>query len=420
VPRVALLLASAALAFAALAFGQSAENVLVVVNQALPLSRTIGDYYVSRRHVPFSNLVRLNVKADDEISRDDFEKQIAAPIAAFLRRKHLEERILYIVTTAGVPLRIPGHGGGLAAETASVDSELALLYSDMRGKPHVVPGGIPNPFFGKISASFRHPDFPIYLVTRLAGYDFADVRGIIDRALQARNRGKFVIDLKANDRSEGNGWLRDAVRRLPKDRVIFDDSSKVLSGQSDVIAYASWGSNDPNRKERHLGFRWLPGAIMTEYVSTNGRTFARPPDGWNLGGNWDNPKTLFAGSPQSMTADYIHDGVTGASGHVSEPLLPFCPRPNVLLTAYYQGRNLAESYYLAMPILSWANIVIGDPLCSLGNHDDYLKPLPMVTARLGVSRTYGQPDVCAHCRWPSRDQRERLFRNHQKRETRVT
>jgi uncharacterized protein (TIGR03790 family) len=139
----------------------------------------------------------------------------------------------------------------------------------------------------------------------------------------------------------------------------------VLYHQSDVIAYASWGSNDPDRKERHLGFQWLPGAIMTEYVSTNGRSFTRPPDSWNIGA-WGDPRATFAGTPQSLTADYIHDGVTGASGHVYEPYLEFTPRPNILLPAYYHGRNLAESYYLATPLLSWMNIVVGDPLCNLG------------------------------------------------------
>ena len=67
-----------------------------------------------------------------------------------------------------------------------------------------------------MGAVFRHPDFPIYLVTRLAGYDIEDVKGIIDRALLARNRGKFVIDLKANDSTPGNNWLRAAARALPR------------------------------------------------------------------------------------------------------------------------------------------------------------------------------------------------------------
>jgi uncharacterized protein (TIGR03790 family) len=302
---------------------------------------------------------------DEEISRDDFNKQIVDPIVAFLRARHLEEKILYIVTTSGAPLRIQGSGGRLA-EAAAVDSELTLLYSDMRSKPHALPAGIANPFFSKSNRVFRHPDFPIYLVTRLAGYDFADVKGMIDRGLIARNRGKFVIDLKGSDSTPGNSWLREAARSLPRDRVVMDESAKVLYNETDVIGYASWGSNDSDRKERHLGFRWLPGAIMTEYVSTNGRTFTRPPDTWNLGISWSDPKGLFAGSPQSLTADYIHDGATGASGHVYEPFLGYTPRPNILLPAYYHGRNLAESYYLAIPALSWMNIVVGDPLCALG------------------------------------------------------
>ena len=71
-------------------------------------------------------------------------------------------------------------------------------------------------------------------------------------------------------------------------------------------------------------------------------------------------------SPQTLSADYIHEGATGASGHVYEPYLTMTPRPDLLLPAYYRGRNLAESYYLSIPRLSWQNIVIGDPLCSLG------------------------------------------------------
>jgi uncharacterized protein (TIGR03790 family) len=113
-----------------------------------------------------------------------------------------------------------------------------------------------------------------------------------------------------------------------------------------------------------LGFRWLPGAIATEFVSTNGRTFKRPPDDWNIG-NWKDPSRFFAGSPQSLTADFLDEGATGASGHVYEPYLALTPRPDFLLPAYLNGRNLAESFYLAIPALSWQNIVVGDPLCRL-------------------------------------------------------
>jgi uncharacterized protein (TIGR03790 family) len=338
--------------------GQTAANVLLVVNEASPLSHEIGRYYALRRHIPAANICRIHASLEEEISREEYDQQIAAPLAKFLEQGHLQEKILYLVTTSGVPLKIRGHGG-LTGDAASVDSELTLLYADLHGRPHSLPGGIGNPFFGKAWQHFRHPDFPIYLVTRLAGYDFDDVRGIIDRALAARNRGKFVIDVQSGGDPAGDRWLREAAQAIPKDRVVLDDSPEVLYDLKDVIGYASWGSNDAHRKQRHLGFQWLPGAIMTEYVSTNARTFARPPDNWTLGMD-------FRGSSQSLTADYIHDGVTGASGHVYEPYLQLTPHPNILLPAYYSGRNLAESYYLAIPMLSWMNVVIGDPLCTLG------------------------------------------------------
>jgi uncharacterized protein (TIGR03790 family) len=303
----------------------------------------------------------LKVVANEEIERPYYDREIATPIAHFLREHGLVESILYIVTTAGVPLRVAGDGQNVAA----VDSELTLLYADMKQGPHRVPGVVPNPFFGRGTAPFQHPQFPMYLVTRLAAYDFEDVKKMIDRALIAKNTGKFVIDSRGASDQQGDDWLHAAAKLLPKDRVVADDSSAVLYDQRDVIGYASWGSNDPERKKRFVGFHWLPGAIMTEYVSTNGRTFQRPPENWNLS-TWKTPELWFAGSPQSMTADYILEGATGASGHVAEPYLNMCPRPNLLLPAYYSGRNLAESYYLSIRGLSWQNVVIGDPLCSLG------------------------------------------------------
>jgi uncharacterized protein (TIGR03790 family) len=340
---------------------QSRENVLVVINESDSLSRRIGDYYVSKRSIPLKNVCRLKMTTEEKVDWNVYLQQIEEPVKAYLQRQGLSEQILYIVTTMGVPLRIAGtalEGGG------AVDSELCLLYAKAKGTRFERAGIVGNPFFGKVTEKFQHPRFPLYLVTRLAGYDFEEVKGVIDHALQAHNRGKFVLDLKSNDNASGNDWLRQAAAQLPADRVVLEQTSKVLYDQTDVIAYAAWGSNDPNRKRRFTGFHWLPGAIVTEYVSTNGRTFRKPPDTWTIG-TWKDRQSWFFGSPQTMTADYLHEGATGASGHVDEPFLGGTPRPNYLLPAYYQGRTLAESYYLAIPGLSWQNIVVGDPLCRL-------------------------------------------------------
>ncbi len=344
--------------------GQGPDNVLVVVNDNSALSKTIGEYYVRRRAIPLAQVCHLRVSADEEIARPDYDKSIAVPIAKFLQDHKLVEKILYIVTTAGVPLRIQGD----TLNVAAVDSELALLYTDIKMGPHRVPGSVPNPFYGHRADKFSHPEFPIYMVTRLAAYDFEGVKGMIDRALVAKNRGKFVIDAKTSYLRQGDDWLHQAAKMLPKDRVIEDASSTVLYDVKDVIAYAAWGSNDPNRHKRFVGFQWLPGAIATEFVSSDGRTFQRPPEKWNIS-TWKTPELWFAGSPQSLAADYLLEGATGVSGHVAEPYLHMCPHPDILLPAYYSGRNLAESYYLSMPGLSWQNVIAGDPLCSLGKPD---------------------------------------------------
>lgn len=352
--------------FVTIAAAQDASNVLIVVNDNSALSRDIGEYYARRRGIPMAQVCHIRTSTEEAILRGPYD-QIAGAVAACLRKGRLTEQILYIVTTAGVPLRVSTvAGSAMTVDGASVDSELTLLYSDMHsGKMHPLPGSLPNPFFGHTSAKFSHPQFPIYLVTRLAAYDFDQVKGMIDRSLEAANRGKFVIDLHSSGDGEGDNWLRDAAIHLPADREIVDQSEKVIYDQNNVIGYAGWGSNDSNRHRRFLGFRWLPGAIATEYVSTNGRTFARPSDDWNIS-NWNTPQLWFAGSPQTLSADYILEGATGMSGHVDEPYLMMTPRPDFLLPAYYNGRNLAESYYLAIRGLSWQNIVLGDPLCSIG------------------------------------------------------
>jgi uncharacterized protein (TIGR03790 family) len=362
--RLSLVVLAAILGTPGVVSAQGAANVLLVVNDSSQLSRKIGEYYARRRAIPVKNVCHVRTDPKEEIPRAQYDREIAAPIAGCLARNQLIEQIFYIATTAGLPLRIAGVLA-LDGDISAVDSELTLLYTDRKvGHPHALKGGVPNPMYRRRNAKFSHDQFPIYLVTRLAAYDFEGVKASIDACLQATNRGKFVIDLKGSG-NDGDAWLREAAIQLPKERVIFDETAKVLYDQTDVIGYASWGSNDKNRQRRFVGFHWLPGSIATEFVSTNGRTFARPPETWNIS-DWNSPKLWFAGSPQTMTADYLLEGATVATGHVTEPYLGMTPHPEFLLPAYYSGRNLAESFYLSILWLSWQNIVVGDPLCSLG------------------------------------------------------
>lgn len=346
-------------------YAQSPAEVLVVVNKQSPESKLLGEYYARKRGVPAANICSLDTKPVERIERDVYDREVEAPIGKFLRTHRLEEKILYIVLMQGVPLWVLGDNKGLQNTAASVDSELTLLYQRLKGAKLPLAGVIPNPYFRQRDAPFRHPQFPMYMVTRIAAYTLEEAKGLIDKALIAKNTGKFVIDCRGDEATDGNHWLRAASLLIPPDRLLLEETSKVVKNVRNVIAYASWGSNDFDRHDRFLGFQWLPGAIATEYVSTNARTFAKPPDSWKLGKWSDKPSTFFAGAPQTLTADYIHEGATGASGHVDEPYLHLIARPDFVLPAYYSGRNLADSFYMGTPALSWMNIVVGDPLCRL-------------------------------------------------------
>jgi uncharacterized protein (TIGR03790 family) len=340
---------------------QTGEQVLLVGNSKDAVSRQIVDYYRAQRSIPASNVCWLSTTSSEEVEWYIYQHEIEGPVGDCLKKKGLQEKVLYIVTTLGVPLKIDGSAGGVMADRGSVDSELTLLYGKLHGKKFERAGMIRNPFFSVRDGRFQHPQFPLYLVTRLAAYDWTDVKAMIDRGLAAKNRGKFVIDAPNDKTGDGNSWLRTAALLLPPTRVLLDLTPKALYGLTDVIGYASWGSNDINRKQRWLHYQWLPGAIATDFVSTNARTFRRPPDNWNISSG-----KSFGGSEQTLSADFIHEGASGASGNVYEPYLAACVRPEYLLPAYFDGRNLAESFYMGMPYLSWMGVVLGDPLCSLG------------------------------------------------------
>ncbi len=347
---------------------QTGANVLLIVNAESQVSQEIGEYYQRRRNVPSANVCRIRTPAIETIDRATYDDVVEKGVRACLEDHAQPEQIRYLVTTKGVPLRVQGKFAKFESAAASVDSELTLLYSKMRGGTFPLEGPVPNPYFGKYFADFDPAKHPFYPVTRLTGYDLRDVRAMIDRGIEAKNQGLFVLDLAPTRNAEGEKWLKAAARALPGSRVKTESTDAAAYDIKGVIGYAGWGSNDPQRVtdgRRHLGFEWLPGAIATQYVSTDGRTFQEPPESWNIA-SWSDKTAFFGGSPQSLAADLVREGVSGVSAHVWEPYLLGTPRPNYLFPAYYSGKNLAEAFYVSIPYLSWMNVVVGDPLCAIG------------------------------------------------------
>src|SRR6185503_673198 len=249
-----------------------------------------------------------------------------------------------------------------------------LLYRRMTGQNAPIPGRIDNPYFlGTRSIDqarlFSHREQDIYLVARIDAFTVEEALGLIDKATAPTADGRVVLDERdALIDHMADDWLSEAAARLSSqgagDRVVLEKTVKPISDVQQVIGYYSWGSNDPQNRRRKTQMGFVPGALAATYVSSDARTFREPPATWTPSDNWKDSSALFAGSPQSLIGDLIREGATGVAGHVTEPFLQSTIRPNILFPAYFAGFNLVESFYLAMPHLSWQTVVIGDPLCA--------------------------------------------------------
>jgi uncharacterized protein (TIGR03790 family) len=384
-------------------WAQDGSNVLVVINTASAASERVAAHYVRARSIPGENVVRVATDTGDEIDREQYEREIERPIGEWIARHSAQDRILYIVLTKGIPLRIPGTTGRNGA-VASVDSELTLLYRRLVGLRSPSVGPSPNPYFlGSRSLAeskpFTHADHDVYLVSRLDGFTEADVVGLIDRGSSPGHEGDFLLDAKgASGDDVADRWLRATADALAEagysDRVVLESSTAILRDRMNVLGYSSWGSNDPSIRTRRFGFGFVPGSLATTFVSTDARTLREPPAGWRPGDATERA-SAFEGSPQSLTGDLIREGVTGVAGHVAEPFLDGTPRPDILFPAYVAGFNLIESFYLAIPYLSWQTVVFGDPLCA-----------PFRTR--GPAREETTPDLDAETELPKYFSRQRL------------
>jgi len=324
------------------------RHVLVVYNSRSEASLEIAEYYAKRRGIPRENLLRLACTENEEVSEQEFHASIEAPILKDLKSR--PNPIDFIVLTKGIPIRLSDDEG------YSVDAWIMagnLPIPPIRRITGEYLTRCLNPYFGS-RQPFSSKRFGFRLVTRLDGYTVADCKALVDRSIEAKpERGPFLFDEAANRNSADyepiqEGLVRAAgVLQEKSFDVDLDTSGDFVAPPEPLAGYASWGSNDADFElSTYRRLRFKPGALCETFVSTSGRTFQPA-----LGG-------------QSLIADLIANGATGAKGYVSEPYTFALAKPDILFDRYTSGRNLAESFYAASEFLKWKDVVIGDPLCS--------------------------------------------------------
>jgi uncharacterized protein (TIGR03790 family) len=376
VVRLLAVLVLAAVAWPA-AVVAAPRDVLVVANGRHPWSARVAQKYAAARGLDPAQIVTVHVDAQPGVSREVYQQAIERPVAAWLRDHDAFDRTLAIVLAPGLPLRIAGTIGRNGT-ASSVDSELAVLYRRLTGTPVPVGGFLANPYFTPDPLTkprrFDRRAYDIYLVTRLDGRTEADAMALIERGAQRPKGFVAVVDGRPVAASGAEAaWLADAGERVraarPDARVMSDATAEVVSGVDGVTGYASWGSND--HRARVPPVRFGPGAVATTFMSSDARTMEAPATGWTPG-RWDDTTAFFAGSPEALAGDWLAAGLTGLGSQVQEPYLDGAFRPATLLDAWARGYTLAESFYLAMPYISWRAVVFGDPLARAAEPSDEL------------------------------------------------
>jgi uncharacterized protein (TIGR03790 family) len=403
------------------------SEVLIVVNGASPGSVAIGNYYREKRNVPAANVVTLQIPLADATlgnsvqetitSKALFDSQLRVPLERFLEQHGLVDSIQVIVLASGIPHRyaprVCALDGAFMRDCprASVDAELALLFSNFAGAGGLGANGeAVNSYFDSSVpfAAWRkgHPQAPLrYLVSRLAGFQMpldpasgvpADVKSLIDCAQAPASSGTVLVDEDphaAPGRRPGNDVLLRPIESLLRGRgvsVLHDQSDRFVASPTPLLGYASWGSNDSHSGRppfygsvggKPLPGRFAPRSVAVDLVSTNGRTFVTPVPEYG----------------QSLSADLVHLGACGIAANAFEPTLIGLARAPILFRNYFQGTNAIESFYRSVPYLSWMNLYVGDPLMTsvarVNTGDD-----------LDGDRIPDARDNCLHV--PNRDQRD--------------
>ncbi len=352
-----------------------AEACVVVYNSLDSESESLAKFYAERRGIPEERLVGLICPTNEEISRAEFEYEIADP----LRRVFLEKgwwgverdaagllmitntSIRFVALMRGIPLKIaqgtpgPHDNPSLVPEelrgsnAAAVDSELAAYVL----APSLISGAIRNPYYESRTAilDFRGP--PLVLVTRLDGPSDLVVRQMIYDSLDAEQSGLTgwgVFDMRGildPGYQLGNDWIEGARTAALRAGVptIWDRREAVLVPEwplPDTALYFGWYTGEPVGPMVMPQFRFRRGAVAGHIFSFSAASLRSPRAGWS--------------------AALLNAGAAATIGNTYEPYLALTTQPDILVERLLEGRTFAESAYAATQTLSWMNTFIGDPL----------------------------------------------------------
>lgn len=350
-----------------------AQSTIVVYNRAAPESAGLARFYAEARHIPADHLVSLDCSTEEEISRQEYDQAIAEPLRKiFAKRKWWKLRtdadghstvqstsIHFVAVIRGIPLKIRSteHYEGDQPEqnqvgtqnNASVDSELSILGLFSRQ----ISGPTVNPYFQSFRPIVELSASPLLLVARLDAPTAQIVRRMITDSVEVEKSGlwgRAYVD-GANNTSgglaDGDKWLKTVVKDLRQAGIptVYDlDSTLLPSGfpMNDCALYYGWYAGGVTGPFTDPGFAFAAGAVAVHIHSFSANTLRSPDANW--------------------VAPLLSKGAAAALGNVYEPYLELTAHLDILNDRLLHGFTLAESAFMSQRVLSWMNVVVGDPL----------------------------------------------------------
>ncbi len=351
-----------------------ARTTIVVYNKAAPDSSGLARFYAAQRHIPNDHLIGLKCSTEEEISRQEYDETIAAPLrkifderkwwkrekdAATGRPTVTSNQINFIALIRGMPLKIratavyegdhPADNPVASQNQASVDSELALLGLYARQ----ISGAAVNPYFQSYRPIAELEGSPLMLVSRLDAPTAAIVRQMITDSVEAEKTGlwgRAYVDGAHNTNgglADGDLWLQTVVKDLRRAGipVVYDEQPATFPAgfpMNDCALYYGWYAGDMSGPFRQPGFAFVRGAIAVHIHSYSANTLR------HADRNWVGP--------------LLSKGAAASLGNVYEPYLQMTAHLDIFNDRLLHGFTLAESAYMATRALSWMTVVVGDPL----------------------------------------------------------
>ena len=349
------------------------EQVAVIYNSRIPESKNLANYYAKARNIPQKNLIGLDTVNQGQISRKIYTEQILRPLKKIFDDRNWwtmsrnaqgvqlpsANKITTLVCMRGIPFKIqrspitdldppklPEH---LAkANEASVDSELSLL--GVHGLTTLGPQK--NPYFKQDTPFVKANISYVFMVGRIDGPSYSLCKRMIDDALAIEKRGLWgmcYLDqaIKGGGYAIGDQWLENIYQSNHKKGIptVIDKNKQTFTTNypmNDAALYYGWYTQNQNGPLLNPAFKFRQGAIAIHLHSYSASQLRDPNKKW--------------------TGPILAKGAAATVGNVYEPYLNMTHHFDILHDRLLKGYPLIEAAYMSIPVLSWQNVVIGDPL----------------------------------------------------------